>query len=674
MEDKRLVSEWESLIKNAEGQAEIHTLHKYVPDSIQSFEPAVPAQISPSERVSIPRDHRILLCFSDAQIDYRRLEDGTLEPLHDERAMSIVRQIAHDLQPDEIINLGDTVDLSVLSRFAPDSDHFHRTLGPSFQRAHDFYAELRADNPDAKIIEVDSNHNTRLRKFIGKYAMMLANVKQPNSDSIYPVLSYPFLTNLEHLGVEWISGYGAAEYVYGTEYGKPPIVFKHGEVSVSQGSTAAKESRLNPETHVVRGHCFDEKTEILTSKGWAKYTNLTNSTKVATLSKGGYLEFQYVKEIYEYDNYKELIHIDSLLVSLAVTPDHGLVARWNAKLPWMYKTAKEFYEKRSRLEFLRGAPTQEAGLNIDDCKIQLLAWILAEGSLRLTPTGSVSSIRIAQSDAPGGRLQKLEDCIEKCGLRYTKIKRYDANTKRHGQHRNFDAYRFNIHNSSQWFYEWFGDLADEHKNLLPSIMRMNVKQIKLFFETWIVADGSINKSAKRSSQIASNNLNHIDYLQALASMAAWRATSVAAKNQRRGRQLYYLTVNTNPISIVEGSSWSVRPYSGKVWCVAVDNGTLLVRREGKATFTQNSHRIETAYRTNRAGQYLASVVCGTLCRTDGVVPSVHSSVDDLNRPNHYQENWSQGVVVIEDYGGDYVFNHIPINNGRACFGGREYGA
>jgi hypothetical protein len=233
---------------------------------MEQFEQAKPAKITPAKTKPVKRDHKRLFVFSDAQIDYRRLDDNTLMPIHDERAMRASRLLCKDLQPDEIINLGDTVDLSALSRFKPDSDHFYRTLGHSFQRVHDYYAELRADNPNAKITEVDSNHNTRLKDFVLKNAPQLYNIKRPGETDDYPVMTYPYLANLGHIGVNWISGYGAAEYVYGEEYGKPPIVFKHGNSVVSGGSTVAKESRENAENHVVRGHGHRMETHTRTTR------------------------------------------------------------------------------------------------------------------------------------------------------------------------------------------------------------------------------------------------------------------------------------------------------------------------------------------------------------------------------------------------------------------------
>jgi hypothetical protein len=257
-------------IKNKEGEIE-YTLPlpraRKGNKNLDDFTPAVAAKITPSRRKPAKREHKRLYVFSDAQIDYRRLEDGTLEPIHDETALEIGRMICKDIMPDEIINLGDTVDLAALSRFKPDSDHFHRTLGASFQRVHDYYSELRADNPWAKIVEVDSNHNTRLKDFMLKNAPDMYGMKQAGAEADdYPVFTYPFLANLKAVQVDWVSGYGAAEYVYGLEYDTPPIVFKHGKSAVSNGSTAAKESKENPETHVVRGHSHRIETAYRTTR------------------------------------------------------------------------------------------------------------------------------------------------------------------------------------------------------------------------------------------------------------------------------------------------------------------------------------------------------------------------------------------------------------------------
>ncbi len=246
-------------IKNAEGEIEytkplpsVRAKRGVSSQQLSDFiSQADPVRITPSKRKPAQRDHKLIFAFSDSQIDYREI-DGELHPIHDERALNVVRMMCQALQPETIVNLGDTVDLSALSRFDKDSNHFEHGLQPAFNRVHRLYAELRSDNPLSRIVEVDSNHNTRLKKFMLKNASSLYGLHQAGHEADYPVMSYPFLANLRAVGVDWVSGYGSAEFVYGEEYGAPPIVFKHGSL-VGQ-NVAGKEARENPETHVVRGH------------------------------------------------------------------------------------------------------------------------------------------------------------------------------------------------------------------------------------------------------------------------------------------------------------------------------------------------------------------------------------------------------------------------------------
>jgi hypothetical protein len=196
------------------------------------------------------------LVFGDSQIGYHRVYDeegnDSLIPTHSEEALSVLTQINAHERPDYIVNISDTVDLAEFGRFDPKSDSFHRTLGPAFQRAHNLFAQLRSDNPEATMVEIDSNHTQRVHKRIMRQMPEMYGFTLPGES--YPLMSYYRLANLEPLGVEFISGYGGAEYVYGEEYGTP-IVFKHGtHSSASPGATVRKEAQQNPTTHVVRGH------------------------------------------------------------------------------------------------------------------------------------------------------------------------------------------------------------------------------------------------------------------------------------------------------------------------------------------------------------------------------------------------------------------------------------
>lgn len=220
---------------------------------------AAAAKITFSKKKPIKRDHKVIYAYGDLQAGFREIinhKDNSREfiPLHDIAAMEVSRLICKDVAPDIIVNLSDSIDLASLSRFKRDSNHFNNELGMSFQAVHDHYAELRADNPYARIVEVASNHNQRLNDYILANFPQGYDLHRPNDSDDYAVLSYPYLTNLKHVNVEWIGGYPAGEFIYGEEYGKAPIAFRHGTETSSNGTTASKMMNTNPETHNVQGH------------------------------------------------------------------------------------------------------------------------------------------------------------------------------------------------------------------------------------------------------------------------------------------------------------------------------------------------------------------------------------------------------------------------------------
>lgn len=253
-------------IRDAEGNIEytkplpsirLRNTAESIDDLAEKYPPIEPAIITPTTKERPTRDSKLILVYGDGQVDYRRRIDPVTDemeliPLHDEAMHNILKQFNAEFQPETTVNLGDFADMAALSRFDADSDHFHKTLGPSLRYIHDFYAQMKADNPNAEHVEVDSNHAIRPKKQVLKNLPALYDFVIPGED--YPVLSYYRLANLGKIGINFISGYGAAEYIYGEEYGNP-IIFKHGNHSSSNpGATVSKESKENPTVNVVRGH------------------------------------------------------------------------------------------------------------------------------------------------------------------------------------------------------------------------------------------------------------------------------------------------------------------------------------------------------------------------------------------------------------------------------------
>lgn len=251
-EGARVINSWHSLTKNAEGEAEIHTLHKFANPQVLPSDFEAPQ----AERVNIKTTRRKLAqhsfksfaIFGDAQIGYRRVGDLLL-PIHDEQAMAVARAIIKDEQPDEIVNLSDHVDFPTFSTFEPDSNHFDTTTQESINRGHSYWAELAADNPQAVLHEVDSNHTVRPMKMLGRKVMQFYGLRPAGTDPNGPMLfSYSHLLNHEALGVNFHSGRHA------TYMPKPDLQFRHGDELRSGGSTAEMLSKKYPDFNQVVGH------------------------------------------------------------------------------------------------------------------------------------------------------------------------------------------------------------------------------------------------------------------------------------------------------------------------------------------------------------------------------------------------------------------------------------
>lgn len=291
---KRLVRTWEVARGNNNDEWDVITLHAYdhTPEHIESFEPVEPAKITPTRRKRIQRVSQFILAYGDGQVDYRRIinpitDEMELVPLHDEAMHRVIQQFNARFRPETTVNLGDFADMSALSKFNPDSDHFHKTLSPSMRYIHDFYAQLVADNPDAHHVEVDSNHAVRVKKQVLQNLPAMHDFVRPGDT--YPMMTYYTLANLGRLGIDFISGYGAAEYVHGEDRGIP-IVFKHGtHASSVPGSTVRKEAIENPEVHVIRGHGHsDEHVSMTDRQGRRHFYHMLGSSCINNAPVPGY--------------------------------------------------------------------------------------------------------------------------------------------------------------------------------------------------------------------------------------------------------------------------------------------------------------------------------------------------------------------------------------------------
>ena len=248
------VSLYQSLTKDAEGDAQIHDLVCIQISPAWEAGPQWPV-IKPGPTIKLPKSTtakkksklKDCVVLPDMQIGYFRTKDGELEPTHDEAAICLSLSIIRDINPELIVLVGDNLDLPELGKYRV-TPAFQQTTQASIDRATEICAALREAAPNAEIKWLAGNHEERLTNFMLDNATAAFGIRVGTRPESWPVLSVPSLCRLDDFDIEYLAGYPAS-CVWINEH----IKVIHGDLVRSGGSTA--HAYLNREkVSVLYGH------------------------------------------------------------------------------------------------------------------------------------------------------------------------------------------------------------------------------------------------------------------------------------------------------------------------------------------------------------------------------------------------------------------------------------
>lgn len=579
------------------------------PEPVSSFQLDVPVRPF-AVRVPTPppsKDGKVFtaLVYGDSHV-----------PFHDSRALDIVKSIAKAEQPDVILNVGDLVDSWQISRFDKDPTR-QDSLQDNIDEARQHLAELALLSPRSRRVLLEGNHEARLARTI--WRMEGAARELPKLRVFQQQMTWPKLLETDAIGWEWIG-----EREQSRTSVLPKLITKHGTVVRKWSGTTARGEWEKYGHSGLSGHCFDNKTEALTrDRGWVSHESLSEGDIILgydqTLRKTKWVP---VQAVYRYDHFDHLFTVRGRAVSLAVTAEHGLLARRANDIAWATVTARQAYGRA--LELPLAAPVESAPAPLSDGQVKTLAWIMAEGGWSLYK-GNISHIRVYQSDLPDGRCAALEQALTDAGISFTKKCRPDI-------HRKWVAYKYSL--SQAGWKTWLPEYLEPDKTPTSSAFAgFDARQSALFLQEYAKGDGT---ALANGMQLAAYRQSHIDVLQMLAAKAGWRtSTSVGrswvAKRTGEVRSMRYLTINYSGSQRVQDSAWRIEPYSGTVWCVSVPTGALLVRRGGHTVITHNTHRLGEFLHRDHNGT-ASWIETGCTC--------------DLDPPYGTDFDWQQGCVFI----------------------------
>lgn len=241
------VSEWQSLTKNADGEAEIHNLEgasilltPHWADGPQ-WQPVDrgPAVRIPKSTRPKPAPSNMERCFlwPDTQVGFRRDPiTMELEPFHDETAIACALACVRRVAPHKLVILGDFIDFPEFGTFDQEPG-FALTVQPAIDRATVLLAEIReAAGPDCQIVFIEGNHDRRLQKATMRNAMSAFGIKRGMAPpGEWPVLSVPYLLRMDEVNIEYVGGWPA-----GIVFINENVCVIHGKRVNSAGSTALR--------------------------------------------------------------------------------------------------------------------------------------------------------------------------------------------------------------------------------------------------------------------------------------------------------------------------------------------------------------------------------------------------------------------------------------------------
>jgi predicted phosphodiesterase len=185
----------------------------------------------------------------DAQIGFRRLADGELDPFHDPRAIDVATQIVEVERPDGVIHAGDFEDFAPFGRYRNEAG-FAMTVQPAIQYGYEWLAILAELCRWQKLIS--GNHDVRLQNYIIDNAIHAFGISRAKKDALtkeWPVLSLQNLLRLDELGVEYVGSYPA-----GATYLNDNLAAIHGAKIGNRTRTAAQIVVEDERVSILHGH------------------------------------------------------------------------------------------------------------------------------------------------------------------------------------------------------------------------------------------------------------------------------------------------------------------------------------------------------------------------------------------------------------------------------------
>ncbi|MEK0324098.1 MAG: nicotinamide phosphoribosyltransferase domain-containing protein [Nitrosopumilus sp.] len=330
---------------------------------------------------------------------------------------------------------------------------------------------------------------------------------------------------------------------------------------------------------VVRPDCYDDQTEIYTEDGWVLFENL-NGQKVAQISDDEFIEFVEPIKVVSEDYYGEMIRFKDGKgkLDLLVTPNHRMVYKDKDSGEWRVQDAETstwYYNK----QIIRSAEISNSGWADLSPHQRLLIAFQADGSFpskgaSKRPINNYMSIRFNFSKAR--KLTRLIGIVQDCGYEYSVHQEKARPTQK-------TIYiKVPLNKTVSKEFDWVS----------PRTRTSN--WCRDFIEELSYWDATRRSTTRFKFDTTNQAVSTV--VQEVSLLAGYGCTTTRFVDNRSDKfsDVFSSSILTRNNTVGgQTVTKATEEYSGRIYCVTVPTGRILVRRNGCTTVCGNSGDVLT---------------------------------------------------------------------------------
>jgi archaellum biogenesis ATPase FlaH len=340
------------------------------------------------------------------------------------------------------------------------------------------------------------------------------------------------------------------------------------------------------------GECYTPDTEVMTGRGFVPFAELTKDDLVLQVNTDGssnlvkpqrYIEKDYEGLVYENSGSK---------FSFSTTENHKMVYK-NSRGDFTTKLAKDYVPATHKVVLNTELAGKGIGLSEDQIIFKIA--LCADAKIDVRSTGKFAHFAFKKVR----KIERLRGVLDRLGLEYSSYEKTWSND---------DYTTFNVK---------LPEYADDKVIPVEWISNATILEKDFIISELALWDGNFEKTHYEYTTIAfsSKYFSEASTVQGLAATAG-RYSTLRKRSNKFGT--WYVVLIHDKGRHHEATTQNMRQgsrqYSGKVYCVTVDSGMILVRRDGKVGVCGNCDWASAyqMYKSKKPEKYIPAMVTSTL--------------------------------------------------------------